>query len=290
MRVDIVSDVVCPWCAVGYFQLAEAARQTGMTLDVHWHPFQLNPHMPEEGQNLREHLAAKYGTTPEASVAARERLTRMGAELGFTFAYADDMRTYNTFRAHQLLHWAATLGRQHELKMALFTAFFTRRENVGDPVVLADGRILYSTLESQGIRFKEVLIDPSLPAEQSPNRKPGVGMVLHHLRDRSIDLARSIVVGDRETDLEFARQLGAQGYRLGERFGWPDVVEAVLQRDRQASVRRETRETRIDVQLNLDRAQEPAVTTGLGFFDHMLEQLGKHSGIGLTLRCASSSA
>ena len=144
-------------------------------------------------------------------------------------------------------------------------------------------------LESQGIRFKEVLIDPSLPAEQSPNRKPGVGMVLHHLRDRSIDLARSIVVGDRETDLEFARQLGAQGYRLGERFGWPDVVEAVLQRDRQASVRRETRETRIDVQLNLDRAQEPAVTTGLGFFDHMLEQLGKHSGIGLTLRCAGDT-
>jgi len=138
MRIDIVSDVVCPWCIIGYLQLAEALRTRKLEPEIHWHPFQLNPHMPDEGQNLREHLAAKYGTTPEASVAARERLTRMGAELGFTFAYADDMRTYNTFRSHQLLHWAGTLGRQHELKMALFAAFFTRRENVGDPAVLAD--------------------------------------------------------------------------------------------------------------------------------------------------------
>ncbi len=138
MRIDIVSDVVCPWCIIGYRQLARALADRKLEPEIHWHPFQLNPHISEEGQNLREHLAAKYGTTPEASIAARERLTRMGAELGFTFAYTDDMRTYNTFRAHQLLHWAGTLGREHELKMALFAAFFTRRENVGDPAVLAD--------------------------------------------------------------------------------------------------------------------------------------------------------
>ena len=138
MRIDIVSDVVCPWCIIGYLQLARALADRKLEAEIHWHPFQLNPHMPEEGQNLREHLAAKYGTTPEASAENRERLTRMGAELGFTFAYADDMRTWNTFKAHQLLHWAATLGRQHELQMALFAACFTRRENVGDPVVLAE--------------------------------------------------------------------------------------------------------------------------------------------------------
>lgn len=138
MRIDIVSDVVCPWCVIGYKQLEQALRARKIEATVTWHPFELNPDMPEAGQNLREHLAAKYGTTPEASIEARARLTRMGAELGFTFVYADDMRTYNTFKVHQLLHWAATQGRQHELKMALFAAFFTRRENVSDPVVLAE--------------------------------------------------------------------------------------------------------------------------------------------------------
>lgn len=138
MRIDIVSDVVCPWCIVGYKQLEQALAERRLEPELHWHPFQLNPHISEEGQNLREHLAAKYGTTLEASIESRARLTRMGAELGFTFAYTDDMRTYNTFRAHQLLHWAGTQGRQHELKVALFSAFFTRRENVGDPAVLAD--------------------------------------------------------------------------------------------------------------------------------------------------------
>lgn len=85
IRVDIVSDVVCPWCAIGYFQLAKAADEIGIGIEVHWHPFELNPQMAEEGENLREHLAAKYGTTPEGSKKARERLTDMGAALGFTF-------------------------------------------------------------------------------------------------------------------------------------------------------------------------------------------------------------
>ena len=85
LRVEIVSDVVCPWCVIGYYQLAKAARETGVDLDVDWHPFELNPKMAAEGENLREHLAAKYGTTLEGSIKARARLTEMGAALGFTF-------------------------------------------------------------------------------------------------------------------------------------------------------------------------------------------------------------
>ncbi len=137
LRVDIVSDVVCPWCAIGYHQLARAAADTGIAIDVHWHPFELNPRMADDGENLREHLAAKYGTTPEDSRRARARLTEMGAALGFTFNYADDMRMYNTFRAHQLIDWAETQGRGHAAKLALFEAFFTRRENIATPKVLA---------------------------------------------------------------------------------------------------------------------------------------------------------
>jgi len=138
IRVDIASDVVCPWCIIGYKQLERALDETGLRAEIHWHPFELNPQMPDEGEDLQQHLAAKYGSTPEDSRKARARLTAMGAELGFTFDYANDMIMPNTFRAHQLLHWADTQGREHGLKMALFAAFFTNRENVNDPEVLAD--------------------------------------------------------------------------------------------------------------------------------------------------------
>ncbi|MEM6481634.1 MAG: DsbA family oxidoreductase, partial [Pseudomonadota bacterium] len=137
LRVDIVSDVVCPWCVIGYHQLAKAARDTGAELEVYWHPFELNPDMAAEGENLREHLAAKYGTTREGSIKARARLTDLGAALGFEFNYTDDMRMVNTFRAHQLIDWAGERGKAHAAKMVLFKAFFTRRENLNDLDVLA---------------------------------------------------------------------------------------------------------------------------------------------------------
>lgn len=151
MRVDIISDVVCPWCIVGYKQLAKALDQTGLNAGIHWHPFELNPQMAEEGEDLREHLAAKYGTTPEASKQARERLTAIGDSLGFAFRYSDEMRMVNTFRAHQLLTWAGTMGRQHQLKMALFDAFFSDGRNVNDVDVLAD------TSESAGLDRTEAV-------------------------------------------------------------------------------------------------------------------------------------
>jgi predicted DsbA family dithiol-disulfide isomerase len=138
IRVDIVSDVVCPWCVIGYYQLIAASRETDILLDIHWHPFALNPHITPDGENLREHLAAKYGTTLEDSIEARARITRTGAKLGFTFNYADDMRTWNTFRAHQLIDWAEDQGKAHDAKLALFEAFFTRHKNISDTQILAD--------------------------------------------------------------------------------------------------------------------------------------------------------
>lgn len=138
IRVDIVSDVVCPWCVIGYRQLASAAEAREISLELYWHPFELNPGMAEEGENLREHLAAKYGTTAEDSRKARDRLTALGAALGFTFNYADGMRMWNTFRAHQLIDWAGDNGKGHDVKMALFAAFFTERRNVSDMDVLAE--------------------------------------------------------------------------------------------------------------------------------------------------------
>ncbi len=138
VQVDVVSDVVCPWCIVGFKQLEQALSRTGMNANLRWHPFELNPDMPPEGQNLREHLIAKYGITAEQSAQARGRLTDLGAELGFDFKYSDDMRMVNTFAAHQLLDWAETQNRQHPLKLALFTAFFTDGRDVSDPKTLVD--------------------------------------------------------------------------------------------------------------------------------------------------------
>ena len=167
IRVDIVSDVVCPWCVIGYHQLAHAADVTGVPIDVHWHPFELNPNMGQEGENLREHLAAKYGTTLEGSIKARARLTEMGAALGFTFNYADDMRMVNTLRAHQLIDWAEDQGKAHEVKLALFAAFFTRRENLADIDILVEvagqagldrntaRRVLHSAERAEQVREKE---------------------------------------------------------------------------------------------------------------------------------------
>ena len=138
LRIDIVSDVVCPWCVVGYRQLAEALKQTNTEYEIHWHPFELNPNMPSEGQNFREHIAEKYGSTKQESDASRARMTEAGSEVGFEFNFSDDMRMHNTFNLHQLLHWAHQQGRMHELKQALFTAHFTNGRNISDHSVLAD--------------------------------------------------------------------------------------------------------------------------------------------------------
>ncbi|WP_170381502.1 DsbA family oxidoreductase [Ruegeria atlantica] len=138
VQIDIVSDVVCPWCIVGFRQLDLALQQQNVLAKLRWHPFELNPTMPREGQNLREHIVEKYGSTPEQSQQVRQRLTQLGVELGFTFNFNDDSKIVNTFAAHQLLDWAETQGRQHPLKLALFKAYFTDQQDVSDVEVLLD--------------------------------------------------------------------------------------------------------------------------------------------------------
>ena len=138
LRIDIVSDVVCPWCVIGYRQLAKALEETSTPHEIHWHPFELNTGMPAEGQNLREHLVEKYGTTKEQSEESRIRMTEAGEVVGFEFNFTDDMRMHNTFNVHQLLHWAGQQGCMHDLKQALFAAHFTHGRNLSDDSVLAD--------------------------------------------------------------------------------------------------------------------------------------------------------
>ncbi len=147
--------------------------------------------------------------------------------------------------------------------------------------------LLLQILSSQGIRFREILIDESLPEENKPTRKPGIAMALHYLRDRSIDLAKSAMVGDRETDIQFASNLGVRGFRLGPgHYSWAEIAHILVDAPRIAEIERTTKETRIRVRVDLDRTADPIVKTNLGFFDHMLEQLGKHGGFALEVSCA----
>ncbi len=138
LRIDVVSDVMCPWCIIGYRQLATALEATETAYELHWHPFELNPEMPPEGQNLREHIIEKYGATPEQSEQNRAQMTKLGTDLGFDFQFDPEMRMHNTFDAHQMLHWAETQNRKHELKQALFSAHFTHHRDLSDTAVLAD--------------------------------------------------------------------------------------------------------------------------------------------------------
>jgi imidazoleglycerol-phosphate dehydratase/histidinol-phosphatase len=146
--------------------------------------------------------------------------------------------------------------------------------------------LLLRLLASQGIVFHEVLIDRSFAHEGRDTRKPGVGMMRHYLADDSWSRAASAMIGDRETDLLFAANLGVRGLRVGPAgVGWDQVAHQLLDAPRTATVTRNTKETRITVSVDLDRVAEPKAHTGLGFFDHMLEQIGKHGGFALELRC-----
>jgi predicted DsbA family dithiol-disulfide isomerase len=140
ITIDIVSDVVCPWCIIGYKKLEKAMQEFEgrARFELAWHAFELNPDMPPEGQDVNEHMAQKYGTTPEQSQVNRQRLKDAGAGLDFEFNYHDGMRMVNTFDAHRLLHWAGETGKQTALKLALFKAHFTDGKDVSNHETLAE--------------------------------------------------------------------------------------------------------------------------------------------------------
>jgi imidazoleglycerol-phosphate dehydratase/histidinol-phosphatase len=162
----------------------------------------------------------------------------------------------------------------------------------GFPQATFDGphALMLQIFESQGIRFREILIDRSFPHENAPTRKPKLGLMQPLLRAGGIDWARSAMVGDRETDIEFAANLGIRGFKLkspqfGDGVDWATIAHVLADAPRTARIERNTKETRIEVEVDLDREADPDVKTGLGFYDHMLEQLGKHGGFALRLRC-----
>ncbi|WP_258103606.1 bifunctional histidinol-phosphatase/imidazoleglycerol-phosphate dehydratase HisB [Marinoscillum sp. MHG1-6] len=152
--------------------------------------------------------------------------------------------------------------------------------------------LIMRTLESQGIHFDAVHIDEHFPADNHPNRKPGIGMLTEYLKG-DYDIKNSYVIGDRVTDIQLAENLGCRGIHISSKKtssaeftteSWREIYEHLVFKPRIASVTRTTKETDINISLNLDGSGKTKIDTGLGFFDHMLDQLGKHGGIDLEVR------
>lgn len=144
LKIDFISDVSCPWCIIGLRALDQALEHLGdeVQAQIHFQPFELNPQMGAEGQEIFEHIAEKYGSTREQFQANAEHIRERGAELGFVFS-SGERRIYNTFDAHRLLHWVDVAGgelegKQQPLKEALFTAYFSQHADVSSHKVLAD--------------------------------------------------------------------------------------------------------------------------------------------------------
>ena len=180
LEIDFVSDVVCPWCVVGLGALREALAELGDEVEpvIRFRPFELNPDMGPEGENVAEHVARKYGSTPEQSAASRKAITEAGAKYGFVFSYAPDSRIWNTFDAHRLLHWAGEEGDQLAMKEALFKANFT------DRAAMNETEALVGAAETAGMdpaRAREILASDAyaedVKREEMLARRGGINAV-----------------------------------------------------------------------------------------------------------------
>jgi len=187
MKIDFVSDVSCPWCVVGLKSLQAAlARLDDITADIHFQPFELNPRMGPEGQDIAEHIAQKYGASPADMARSQEALQARGEALGFHFDFARRGRIYNTFDAHRLLHWAREEGKQAALKNALFAAYFTAGQDPGNHEVLA------SVAAGAGLdpqRAREILASDEFSSEVRAREK--------FYSELGIHAVPSVIINDR---------------------------------------------------------------------------------------------
>ncbi|AHI28322.1 DsbA family oxidoreductase [Marinobacter similis] len=138
LQIDIVSDIACPWCAIGYARLekAMAALKDDMDIQVEWHAFELNPDPSGDGEPILPALARKYGRSEDEMRANQAQMMEIAKDLGLNFEKLQERYTRNTFDGHRLVKWAGEQGKQTEMKMALFEAYFGRAENVTDTEVL----------------------------------------------------------------------------------------------------------------------------------------------------------
>jgi len=210
MKIDFVSDVSCPWCAVGLKSLEAALARVGSAVDaeVHFQPFELNPQMAPEGEDVAEHLARKYG--PSLDMArSQEALAARGDAVGFHFDFRKRSRIYNTFDAHRLLHWADGEGKQLALKNALFNAYFTQGQ---DP---SNHELLVSVAKSVGLeekRAREILASDEFAREVRDRENFYTNAGIHSVPAVIIN-DRHLIQGGQPPEVfeQALRQLAAEG-------------------------------------------------------------------------------
>jgi len=170
MKIDFVSDIACPWCAVGLasLQTALARLPADLPVELHFQPFELDPSMPREGRDIHELLAQKYGMTAEQVSASQENIRQRGEAVGFEFRMDRRTRSYNTFDAHRLLHWAGIEGHQAALKRALLKAYFTDGGDPSDPELLAR---VAAEVGLDGERARSILAGDEFAAEVRQREK-----------------------------------------------------------------------------------------------------------------------
>lgn len=178
LKIDFVSDVSCPWCVIGLIALDQALLRLGdaITIDLTFQPFELNPGMPPEGQDVIEHLIQKYGGTEADMQRNRDLIKQRGAQLGFNFSMEKRSRVYNTFDAHRLLHWAQHTGHQHAFKHALFAAYFTDGCDVSSHAVLVASSIKAGLY---GERAAHILLTNAYAAEVRASEKFFIDQGIH---------------------------------------------------------------------------------------------------------------
>ena len=180
IKIDIVSDVVCPWCIIGYKRLEKAIIEMGIEdqVTIEWQPFELNPYMPKEGQDLREHISEKYGSNEQQQDESQQRMTQAGAELDFTFNYNQEMRMVNTFEAHVLLDYAAQFGKQTELNLALIAFFFTDQKDVSNREVLREAMLKVGLNADEGLsKLDDKTVEKDVRDKQQYWKDMGVNSV-----------------------------------------------------------------------------------------------------------------
>lgn len=199
LKIDFVSDVSCPWCVIGLKALEEALTRVGseISAEMRFQPFELNPHMGPDGQDITEHITEKYGITQAQADANRENIRQRGAQLGFSFSMPSAAgagssksrsRIYNTFDAHRLLHWAelVDLAKQRALKEALFTAYFTNGQSPASHEVLVQ---LASQVGLDALRAREILASNDY-ADDVRQRE-------QHYTSQGIHSVPAIIINDR---------------------------------------------------------------------------------------------
>lgn len=188
LKLDIVSDVSCPWCIIGYQALHQALSNLAPEIeaDITWQPFELNPQMPKEGQEITEHITQKYGISIEESEQNRAIIKQRGLDLGYAFGNRGGGRIYNTFDAHRLLHWAKEFNKQTELKLALFDLYFKEEQ---DP---SDHQNLINVSKKVGLdaeQAKQILASDKYEAE--------VRELQHHYQSAGISSVPAVIVNNK---------------------------------------------------------------------------------------------